>query len=106
RGGGEGSASVRARCKSARAGNGRISQYLDRSDPTGWMSWHVCGGKPSWSASIATTSSTTAGPSQRARRKLPESRMLGNGPVRFGGGPRGKGPAQQAPRRVVYPVPV
>ena len=25
--------------------------------------------------------------------------MLGNGPVRFGGRPHGKGPAQRAPRR-------
>ena len=33
------------------------------------------------------------------RRRSLESRMLGNGPVRFGGGPHGKGPAQRAPRR-------
>ncbi len=30
--------------------------------------------------------------------------MLGNGPVRFGGGPRGKGPEHQEPRRAAYPV--
>src|SRR6478609_9199298 len=31
--------------------------------------------------------------------------MLGNGPVRFGGRPHGKGPAQRAPRRAAHPVP-
>ena len=30
--------------------------------------------------------------------------MLGNGPVRFGGRPHGKGPAQRAPRRAAHPV--
>ena len=30
--------------------------------------------------------------------------MLGNEPVRFGGGPRGKGPEHQEPRRAAYPV--
>jgi len=30
--------------------------------------------------------------------------MLGNGPVRFGGRPHGKGPAQQAPRRAADPA--
>ena len=30
--------------------------------------------------------------------------MPGNGPVRFGGRPRGKGPALLAPRRVVDPT--
>ena len=29
--------------------------------------------------------------------------MLGNEPVRFGGRPHGKGPAQQAPRRAADP---
>jgi hypothetical protein len=50
------------------------------------------------------TSCITASPSQRSRRRSPESRMLGNWPVRFGGGSRGKGPVQQAPRRVICPV--
>ena len=30
--------------------------------------------------------------------------MIGNDHVRFGGGPRGKGPEDQAPRRVAYPA--
>jgi transposase InsO family protein len=30
--------------------------------------------------------------------------MLGNGPVRFGGRPSGKGPVQQGPRRSVDPT--
>lgn len=30
--------------------------------------------------------------------------MLGNGPVRFGGRPSGKGPAQQVPRRSADPT--
>jgi transposase-like protein len=30
--------------------------------------------------------------------------MLGNEPVRFGGRPHGKGPAQQAPRRAAHPA--
>lgn len=30
--------------------------------------------------------------------------MPGNGPVRFGGRPHGKGPAQQAPRRAADPA--
>jgi hypothetical protein len=36
---------------------------------------------------------------QHSRHRSLESRMLGNGSVRFGGRPHGKGPAQQAPRR-------
>jgi len=31
--------------------------------------------------------------------------MPGNGPVRFGGRPRGKGPALRAPRRAADPTP-
>jgi len=32
--------------------------------------------------------------------------MIGNGPVRFGGGPSGKGPAKLEPRPTAYPAKV
>src|SRR3954452_2767872 len=41
---------------------------------------------------------------QDSRHRSLESRILGNGSVRFGGRPHGKGPAQQAPRRAADPA--
>src|SRR4051794_13801068 len=41
---------------------------------------------------------------QHSRHRSLESRILGNGSVRFGGRPHGKGPAQQAPRRAADPA--
>jgi hypothetical protein len=41
---------------------------------------------------------------QHSGHRSLESRILGNGSVRFGGRPHGKGPAQQAPRRAADPA--
>ena len=63
-----------------------------QANPNGRPSWPGNGARPSWSATPVTRPSTTGMPPRTRRRSL-ESRMLGNGPVRFGGRPHGKGPA-------------
>jgi hypothetical protein len=73
--------------------------------PRGRRSWHNGDARPSWSAEPATTASTRDS-RPHARNSHRRAGCGDNPPVRFGGRPRGKGPAQQqAPRRVAHPTP-
>ena len=71
--------------------------------PHGPRPWPRSAASPSWSATTAMTRSTGS-PPHHSRSRSPESRIPGNGSVRFGGRPGGKGPAQLAPRRPADPT--
>jgi Type II intron maturase len=67
----------------------RLQGYRGHRGPSSWPGNNA---RPSWSAPPATTSSTAGSQPRNPRSKSPESRMIGNDHVRFGGGPSGKGP--------------
>lgn len=90
------SASNPARWKSTTSASSPTSANPGRYSPSGPRPWRTGGARPWWSALPATASPIPGNQPHRSRSNHWRAGRSGNHQIRFGGKPRGKGPAPTA----------